>query len=57
MRTKRLLGILVDIRTDFTDMFSGVFIAKNESGSGGHMSGGHLTGDRKGETHYERNAG
>ena len=57
MRTKRLWGILVDIRTDFTYMFSGVFIAKNESGSGGHMRGGHMTGDRKGETNFKRNAG
>jgi hypothetical protein len=57
MRTKRLWGILVDIRADFTCMFSGVFIAKNESASGGHMSGGHMTGDRKGETNYQRNAG
>jgi hypothetical protein len=45
-------GILVDIRTDLHTCFLGVFIAKRVSGSGEHM-----TGDRQGETNYERNAG
>jgi hypothetical protein len=36
--------ILVDIRTDLHTCFLGVFIAKNESGTGGHM-----TGDREGK--------
>ena len=36
--------ILVDIRTDLPTGFLGVFIAKRESGTGGHM-----TRNRKGE--------
>jgi hypothetical protein len=55
--TIRLLSILVDIRTDLHTCCLGVFIAKNESGTRGHMPEGHMTGDRQGETNYERNAG
>jgi hypothetical protein len=60
-------GILVDIRTDGHTCFLGVFIAKRESGPGGHMTGRHMTGghmtrghmtrDRKGGANYKRNAG
>jgi hypothetical protein len=44
--------ILVDIRTDLPTGFLGVFIAKRESGTGGHMTGRHLTRDRKGGANY-----
>jgi hypothetical protein len=44
--------ILVDIRTDLDTCFLGVFIAKRESGSGGHMTGEHMTRERQGGANY-----